>query len=98
MERLIQLGADVNVLESPETSIDETMSFTALHNAAWHGNLEAVEALLRNGADTRIRDSRYTSTPAGWAHYAGQNADLRATARRRSRYLRCDLLRSSRTD
>ena len=74
IERLIQLGASVNVLESPETSVDETMSFTALHAAAFHGNLEAVEVLLRNGADTRIRDSRYTATPAGWAQYANQSA------------------------
>jgi ankyrin repeat protein len=74
IERLIQHGASVNVLESPETSIDETMSFTALHAAAFHGNLEAVEVLLRNGADTRIRDSRYSSTPAGWAQYAGRSA------------------------
>lgn len=74
IEKLIQLGANVDVLEPPETSVDETMAFTALHAAAFNGNLEAVEVLLRNGANTRIRDSRYTATPAGWAEYAGRSA------------------------
>ena len=72
IERLIRLGANVNALETPETAIDETQAFTALHAAAFRGNRSAVEVLLAHGASSRIRDSRYAATAAGWAQYAKQ--------------------------
>jgi ankyrin repeat protein len=71
IETLIRHGADVNVRDDPDTSIDGTHGYTALHAAAFHGNAAAAEALLRHGADPTIREDKYHSTPAGWADYAG---------------------------
>lgn len=45
---------------------------TALHDAAWAGDLERVEALLEAGADPGIRDLTHGSTPLGWAEHAFQ--------------------------
>jgi ankyrin repeat protein len=70
IEALIRHGADVDVHDSPETSVDGTLGYTALHAAAFHNNLAAIEVLLRHGANPRVRDSRYGGTPAGWASYA----------------------------
>lgn len=70
LESLIQHGADVNVADSPETSVDGTLGYTALHAAAFHGNLPAIDVLLRHGANPRVRDSQYGGTPAGWANHA----------------------------
>jgi hypothetical protein len=47
---------------------------TALHEAAFHGHTDAVEALLALGADPTIRDGRFNGTPAGWAHHGGHPA------------------------
>lgn len=70
VESLIRHGADVNVHDSPETSVDGAPGYTPLHAAAFHGNLPAIDVLLRHGANPRVRDSRYGGTPAGWASYA----------------------------
>ena len=70
IEALIRLGASVDVFDEPVTSIDGTTGYTALHAAAFHGNLAAVDVLLKHGANPRIRDSRYGGTPLGWASYA----------------------------
>lgn len=40
---------------------------TALHAAAWNGDLPMVEILVRAGADVNARDDQYRSTPRGWA-------------------------------
>lgn len=45
---------------------------TALHAAAWGGDLELVKLLLDAGADPLARDDEYDSTPAGWARTAIQ--------------------------
>ncbi len=45
---------------------------TALHDAAWEGDLERVEALLAAGADPGIRDLTHGTTPLGWAEHAFQ--------------------------
>jgi ankyrin repeat protein len=70
IETLIRFGAAVDVAADPAVSVDQTHGYTALHAAAWSGNLAAVEILLQHGANPQIRESRYGSTPAGWAHYA----------------------------
>ena len=45
---------------------------TLLHDAAWEGELDRVEALLAAGADPGIRDLTYGTTPLGWAEHAFQ--------------------------
>jgi len=43
---------------------------TALHSAAWNGDLEMVKLLLAHGADPLARDAEYDATPQGWAETA----------------------------
>lgn len=74
MERLLRAGASANATVGTDTSIDSTCSYTALHAAAFHGNADAVSILIRNGANIRVRDSKYCGTPAGWANYKGHHA------------------------
>ena len=64
----------VNVPDDEETAVDAAPHHTPLHAAAFRGNDEAVEVLLRHGADVRARDGKYCATPAGWAAYAGHHA------------------------
>ena len=71
VEKLIQLGASVNVSDRESTSVDQTRGYTPLHAAAFHGNDEAVRVLLKHGADVNAREDKYSSPPAGWANYAG---------------------------
>ena len=73
VERLIQLGASVNVTDDETTSVDQTRGYTPLHAAAWSGNEEAVLVLMRHGADVNARENKYDGTPAGWADYAGRH-------------------------
>ena len=69
IQQLIRHGAEVNVQDDIETSIDHTTGYTALHAAAWNGNTAAAGMLLEHGADPTIRDGKYCGTPAGWADY-----------------------------
>jgi ankyrin repeat protein len=71
VEALINGGASVNVRDRDQTSVDSTQGYTALHAAAFHGNISAARVLLRHGASRTARDSTYVATPAGWADYAG---------------------------
>lgn len=71
IEMLIRNGASVNARDDPKTSIDATSGYTPLHAAAWHGNLSAIDVLMKHGADVRAREEKYHGTPAGWADYAG---------------------------
>jgi len=74
IDTLVAAGADANISDDVKTSIDSTSGYTALHAAAWHGNLSAIAALMRHGANVRAREQKYRGTPAGWADYAGQIA------------------------
>ncbi len=47
---------------------------TALHQAAFAGDIAVLSALLRAGADPALRDDEHHSTPRHWALYAGQAA------------------------
>lgn len=59
---LAERGFEVNI--RPRT--------TALHEAAFHGNLPMVELLIALGADPDLTDTSFDSTPLGWAEHNGQ--------------------------
>lgn len=46
---------------------------TALHWAAWHGNLPMVKAILLAGADVRDAQNDYEGTPLDWAIHASEH-------------------------
>ena len=60
---LVGLGFDVNARHGK----------TALHEAAWKGDLALVELLLRLGADPTVRDESFHATPSGWAGHNRQH-------------------------
>jgi ankyrin repeat protein len=74
IETLVAHGASVDAIDNPATAIDGIARYTALHAAAWHGNTSAADALLRLGANPRMRDGKYGATALGWADFAGQAA------------------------
>jgi hypothetical protein len=64
-------------LPADPNAVDDTGA-TALHHAAWDGDLERIRALLDLGADPTRTDSRFDATPLGWAEHGYQTeaADL----------------------
>lgn len=53
---------------------------TALHQAAFHGHLDTVRALVELGADPDHADPRFQATPRGWAEHNHQWAVARYLA------------------
>ncbi|MEM7030212.1 MAG: sigma-70 family RNA polymerase sigma factor [Chloroflexota bacterium] len=53
---------------------DERPGATALHYAAWSGQMAAAELLLDYGADIDLHDDTHTAPPIGWAGENGQTA------------------------
>lgn len=47
---------------------------TALHRAAWAGDLDMVQRLVARGADTSDRNNPFVTTPFGWAVHNRQSA------------------------
>ena len=47
-------------------------SVTALHQASFHGQLDAAKLLVEGGADFGAREERFAATPMQWAVTAGQ--------------------------
>ncbi len=45
---------------------------SALHSAAWEGDLPMARLLVEAGADARARDPEHGNTPAGWARVAAE--------------------------
>ncbi|HSC28044.1 MAG TPA: ankyrin repeat domain-containing protein [Vicinamibacterales bacterium] len=45
---------------------------TALHRAAWKGDLDMVQRLIAGGADIHNRDNPFRSTPLAWAEHNRQ--------------------------
>lgn len=45
---------------------------SALHSAAWEGDLPMAHLLVEAGADVRARDAEHDNTPAGWARVAAR--------------------------
>lgn len=58
---LLSMGANANA-RNPGLSRQ-----TALHNAAWNGDLDMVQLLADHGADLLARDGEHNETPRGWA-------------------------------
>ena len=58
---LLERGASANA------RTDVLSRHTALHAAAWNGDVPMVELLVRAGADLTARDEQYHATPLGWA-------------------------------
>ncbi|MGH7655079.1 MAG: ankyrin repeat domain-containing protein, partial [Gemmatimonadaceae bacterium] len=52
---------------------------TALHWAAFHGNVEMARELLAHHASTEARDKTYDGRPIDWAQHGSENSWHRAT-------------------
>jgi ankyrin repeat protein len=74
IESLLRAGASVYARDDHRIAVDGTHGYTALHAAAFHGNVDAVRVLLRHGANPADREDKYWGTPAGWANYANHTA------------------------
>lgn len=64
VEWLLAQGASVNARASWGSQ------GTALHSAAWEGNLRLAKILVTAGADIQLRDAEHNGTPAQWARAA----------------------------
>ena len=76
---LAEIGYDVNQLRIGQA---------ALHLAAFNGNRELCELLLRLGADPNLEDSAFHAPASGWARHAHHDqlaSWLKATERRTAR-------------
>jgi hypothetical protein len=51
---------------------------TALHSAAWNGDVPLARALMKAGASLTIRDGDFNATPLGWAQAAHQSGMVAA--------------------
>lgn len=63
-EWLVARGANINARASAASR------HTALHSAAWNGDLRMAQLLVRAGADVAARDEEHDSTPLHWARVA----------------------------
>jgi hypothetical protein len=70
---LAELGWDVNARARVDAPVEQQWE-TALHEAAGAGEIDPVRMLLELGADPDVRDTRFKSTPLGWAEHFGQQA------------------------
>jgi hypothetical protein len=68
---LAALGFDVNAKGRQDVPMEQQWE-TALHVAAGNGDIELARLLLALGADPSIEDSRFHSTPLGWAEHFEQ--------------------------
>jgi hypothetical protein len=84
LDLLARHGIDVSGVDLAPPSMPEDVNArdesgaTPLHHAAWDGDPGLIERLLAAGADPTITDTRFDTTPLGWAEHAYQSeaADL----------------------
>ena len=69
-EILLDKGAEINTVPG---GFD--FAGTGMHYAALNGHRAMVEFLLDHGADKTVKDTKVSSTAAGWAEY-GQHPEL----------------------
>jgi ankyrin repeat protein len=58
---LLSQGASANARSAAQSR------HTALHSAAWNGDVDMIRLLLHAGADRSLRDEQYDATAEGWA-------------------------------
>lgn len=63
----------VRVLAGLGFDVNARRRTTALHEAAWRGNLELVTLLLELGADPTLLDTAFNAPPLGWARHNQQH-------------------------
>ena len=68
-EKAVESGRPeaVNLMLDLGFDINHVTYRTALHQAAWLGNIEMIKLLLEAGADPTVRDHFYFGPPLGWA-------------------------------
>jgi Ankyrin repeats (3 copies) len=64
VEWLLERGGNVNARASARSR------HTALHSAAWNGDLPMARLLVDGGANVRARDEEHDGTPLDWAKVA----------------------------
>jgi len=64
VEWLLAQGANVNARATAGSR------GTALHSAAWNGDVRMVRLLIEAGADPSLHDEEHDNTPLGWADVA----------------------------
>jgi hypothetical protein len=72
---LAELGCEVNARGRSDIPMEQQWE-TALHQAAGSGSAELTIRLLDLGADPDIEDTRFHSTPLGWARHFEQPATI----------------------
>ncbi|EXG81889.1 ankyrin repeat domain-containing protein [Cryptosporangium arvum] len=73
VERLVELGFDVNALGRADAPVEQEWE-TALHHAAGAGDVDLTRRLLALGADPGVRDRRFDATPLDWARHLNRAA------------------------
>jgi hypothetical protein len=63
---LLARGADANSRSA------QGSRGTALHSAAWEGDVRMARILIAYGADAGARDAEHHNTPAGWARVSAK--------------------------
>lgn len=67
-------GVEVVAPVTPEhPNARDGQGATALHHAAWDGDLPRIRELLDAGADPTLTDTRFNTTAQGWAEHAYQS-------------------------
>jgi hypothetical protein len=62
----------VRTLVAAGFNVNHCTATTALHQAAWSGQLDMVKLLIELGADVTIRDKCHNSPALGWADFNNQ--------------------------